>query len=150
MRLKLLHILFIGVLFSSCVKEKVLDKVPAIDYVSFYAKDENTAYLTISYEDGDGDIFEEKGSKKYNFFAIFYYKDGNGNFIQDLDNPIVSVIERPSELSKDQPIKGEIMKTLTGWRSNVAYKNFRYEIYMTDQAGNKSNVLTTPEIITPF
>lgn len=150
MRFKILHIFFVAILLSSCVKEKVMDKVPKIDFSGFYAKDENTAYLTITYEDGDGDIFAEKGSKTYNFFALFYYKDSNGNFIKDVTNPIVSVVERPSELSKNQPIKGEIMQTIIGWRSDVAYKNFRYEIYMVDQAGNKSNVLTTPEIVAPF
>lgn len=150
MRFKTIYILFATLLLSSCVKEKVMDKVPVIGFAGFYAKDENTAYLTITYEDGDGDIFAEKGSKTYNFFALFYYKDSNGNFIKDASNPIVSVVERPSELSKDQPIKGEIMQTIIGWRSDVAYKNFRYEIYMVDQAGNKSNVLTTPEIVAPF
>jgi hypothetical protein len=150
MRFRLLAFVFFILFYTSCVKRTDINPIPTIDYVSFFPQDETVAYLTISYKDGDGDIFAEEGTKDYNYFAFFYYKDATGNFVQDETNVIVGVIERPSELSKDQPIRGEITRTLTGWRSNSIYKNFKYKIFMFDQKGNKTNELMTPEIISPF
>lgn len=143
-----IYIFFVFVL-ASCVKRTDTNPIPKIDYVGFIPMDENTAYLTISYEDGDGDIFTEKDVKAANFFAYFYYKDATGNFV-DASYVLPYVVERPSELSKDQPIKGEITITLTGWRSNSIYKNFKYKIFMFDQKGNKTNEVMTPEIVSPF
>jgi hypothetical protein len=162
-------ILFLGIsaILSSCVKRKNTDPVPTISYGSFIASDENTAYLTINYTDGDGDIFAEKDTKENNFFAWFYYKDTDGSFkpalwplvIPDPPNPDIIIynerplaytVIRPSELSKDQPIKGQITITLVGWRSDSKYKNFKYKIYMIDQKGNQTEEIMTPEIVVPF
>jgi hypothetical protein len=162
-------ILFSGMvlILSSCVKRKNTDPVPTITYENFIASDENTAYITINYTDGDGDIFAEKDSKDNNFFAWFYYKDTDGSFKPALwplvipnppnpdttiynERPIAYTVFRPSDLSKDQPIKGQITITLEGWRSDSKYKNFKYKIYMVDQKGNRTEEVMTPEIVVPF
>lgn len=156
----------LGTLYS-CVKRNDKNPVPSIEFEDFVPSDENTAYLTISYNDGDGDIFAEEGTKDPNFYAWFYYKDTDGSFKSALwplvipnppkpdttiyqDRPLTYTVLRPSELSKDQPIKGRITITLIGWRSDSKYKNFKYKIYMIDQKKNKTNELTTPELVSPF
>lgn len=167
MNLKNIIFFFIIGAFVSCVKRSNTDPIPTIAYENFIASDENTAYLTINYTDGDGDIFAEEGTKDNNFFAWFYYKDVDGSFKPALwplvipnppgpdttiynNRPLGYTVIRPSELSKDQPIKGQITITLIGWRSDSQYKNFKYKIYMIDQKGNTTEEIMTPEIITPF
>ena len=139
-----IFILGIASLLLSCVKRDSTDPIPIITYGDFSAQDENIAYLTINYEDGDGDIFAEEGTKDANFFAWFYFKDTNGEFKPALwpltipnppkpdttiynERPLSYTVIRPSELSKNQPIKGQITITLVGWRSDVKYKNFKYK-----------------------
>jgi hypothetical protein len=149
---------------SSCVKRKNTDPVPSISYENFIPQSQDIAYLTINYADGDGDIFEEKDSKDNNFFAWFYYKDTDGSFKPALwplvipnppgpdttiynERPLAYTVYRPSDLSRNQPIKGQITITMVGWRSDSKYKNFKYKIYMVDQKGNKTQEITTPEIV---
>ncbi len=160
-------ILGLSLALLSCVKRDPITPIPTLSYESFAAVDENTAYLTINYTDGDGDIFAEEDVKDPNFFAWFYFKDTDGEFKPALwplaipnppkpdtiiynNRPLSYTIERPSELSKDQPIKGRITITMVGWRSDSKYKNFKYKIYMIDQKGNQTEEIFTPEIITPF
>ena len=162
-------ILILGLSLSlfSCVKRDTITSIPTLSYEDFTAVDENTAYLTINYTDGDGDIFAEEDVKDPNFFAWFYFKDTDGEFKPALwplaipnppkpdtiiynNRPLSYTIERPSELSKNQPIKGRITITMIGWRSDSKYKNFKYKIYMIDQKGNKTEEIFTPETITPF
>jgi hypothetical protein len=66
------------------------------------------------------------------------------------ERPLTYTVLRPSELSKDQPIKGKITITMVGWRSDSKYKRFKYKIFMIDQKKNKTNELTTPELVSPF
>lgn len=154
---------------SSCVKRTTTDPVPTMTFASFAPVNNTTAYMTVNYTDGDGDIFFEKGVKENNFFAWFYYKDTDGSFKPGLqpivivrmpqkpdttiyqNTPLGYTVERPSDLSKDQPIKGQITITMTGWRPDVKYKNFKYRIYMVDQKGNMTDEnYYTPELVSPF
>lgn len=168
MKIKLYITLLLFALFLfSCVKRDKNNPNPSITYEGFAAETQDKAYLTIGYLDGDGDIFAEKDVKNPNFYAWFYYKDANGDFVPAMwplvipnppkpdttiyqNRPLTYVIERPSDLSKDQPIKGRITITMIGWRSDAQYKNFKYKIYMVDQKGNKTNEIMTPEIVVPF
>jgi hypothetical protein len=161
-------ILFVAVFsLMSCVKRTTTDPVPTMTFASFVPVDENLAYMTVNYTDGDGDIFFEKGIKDNNFFAWFYYKDTDGSFKEALqpivivrppladttiyqNKPLGYTVERPSELSKDQPIKGQITITMTGWRPDSKYKNFKYKIYMVDQKDHKTEEIMTPELASPF
>ena len=164
---KSIFLIAVASIAVSCVKRNNTNPVPDISFAGFEAYDENTAALTINYNDGDGDIFAEEGTKDPNFYAWFYYKDNNGDFKAALwplvipnppkpdttiyqDRPLSYTVLRPSELSKDQPIKGQITITLVGWRSDAKYKNFKYKIYMYDQKGNKTNEVMTPELVTSF
>lgn len=157
----------LGWLFFGCVKRKNTDPVPTITYENFIAQSEDIAYLTINYTDGDGDIFAEKDAKENNFFAWFYYKDTDGSYKPALwpltfpspntgldttvynERPLAYTVFRPSDLSKNQPIKGQITITMVGWRSDSKYKNFKYKIYMVDQKGNKTEEVTTSDIYVP-
>ena len=160
--------MFLSVVFiASCVKRTSTDPVPPISFEIFIPADENLAYMTVNYTDGDGDIFAEKESNDYNFYAWFYFKDTDGSFKPALwplvipnppgpdttiyqNRPLAYTVKRPSELSKDQPIKGQITITMVGWRNDSKYKNFKYKIYMIDQKGNKTSEIETPELVSPF
>ncbi|MGE0567628.1 MAG: hypothetical protein AB7O73_06740 [Bacteroidia bacterium] len=160
-------LVFSVVFFASCLKQNNANPVPSISYYDFYAQDENIAYLTINYEDGDGNIFAEEEVKDYNFYAWYEYKDGTGKFVPGLwplvipnppkpdttiysERPLAYTVYRPSELSVDQSIKGQITITLVGWRADVSHKNIRYRIYMIDQSGNQTEEITTPDLVIPF
>jgi hypothetical protein len=153
---------------ASCVKRTTTDPVPTLSFASFVPVDNTIAYMTVNYTDGDGDIFFEKGVKDNNFFAWFYYKDTDGSFKEGLqpvvivrmpakpdttiyqNNPLGYTVERPSDLSKNQPIKGQITITMSGWRPDSKYKNFKYRIYMVDQKDHKTEEIMTPELVSPF
>ncbi len=150
-------VFLIFLLVFSCVKRDNKNPYPKISFYSFEVVNENEAYLTINYSDGDGDIFVEKGTKEPNFYAYYYYKNAAGEFVPFLEPvspvdttrmhiPKIATLERPSDLSKNQPIKGQIRIHMVTWRGDSQHKKFKYRMFMFDQKGNKTEEVYTPEI----
>jgi len=143
------------------MKKESFSDIPQIGFISFineydtgpFAK---RGYLTISYQDGNGDIglsdgdtlspYQKSGSYYYNL-VIIYYEKQKGIFKQT--NPFFPLSARIPLLTPDdpnQPIKGTITDTLT-LNPHPVYDTIKFGVFIYDRALNKSNIVTTPEII---
>jgi hypothetical protein len=56
------------------------------------------------------------------------------------------VVKAPEDSYKGKPISGEVSVRLQQLRHSKKIKNIKYVIYLFDAAGNKSNIVTTPEL----
>lgn len=139
---------------SSCLKKETASPVPLIEFKDFIAN-KDTANLYINFTDGDGDIgltqTDTVAPNNYNCF-ISYIEKQNGIWVKrvlpfdfNYRIPIVNTS------SKKKTIKGEIKITIKPYYYDPFSKfdTIKYEIYIVDKALNKSNVITTREIITP-
>jgi len=138
--------------------------IPSIEFLSFTTlrtqNDVDTmGIILFSYTDGDGDL----GVYDCDFFPgnlyTSYYKMENGELkIGTIINPTTGKIDTINfnacfeQLAPDGYsgwIKGDIEDTIRFLRditSTKPYDTVMYETYITDRAGNKSNVVQTPLI----
>lgn len=146
---------FILSFIYSCAKKPNYSKVPDIAYKSFYVLSQDSALLTITFSDGDGDIGGGP-SQDGNFFITYYFWNNstntyqvfkNNTFLQDtLD---VRSFPSPSDAYKNKPISGEISILMSPFRENNTIKKFKYKCFIKDNAGNRSNIIETPELNAP-
>lgn len=155
----------IGVLFllSSCFKKDDFESTPEIEFQSFDIFGD-TAVLTISFQDGEGDIglepdqleppFDLNSPYHHNLFLKYYEKvDGQG-WQPGLDltgQPIVFRNRlRPIFTGKPKSIKGTIQYTIEPIFYNLISADndtIKYEIMLVDRALNESNWIETGTII---
>lgn len=138
----------------SCVKKTTYNTVPEIEYQAFYPYVGDSADIQVKFTDGDGDIGVAEGDSTKTFWVNYYYKDTVTNKYIGYYRPLFSdtlktgyIVKAPSDSYKGKPISGEISVRLQQMRHSKKIKNIKYVIYLFDANGNKSNVLTTPEII---
>ncbi len=147
--------LVVGV--TSCAKKKMYPIVPEIGYKGFTPYSDGSADLVINFTDGDGDIGNASiNDPTENLFVTYYYKDPlTGKytpfFSSAVNGPLITgyVVRSPTESYKGKPISGEYSIRLQQYRHSVQVKQLKYVVMMYDNAGNKSNVLTTDEINVP-
>lgn len=152
----LLAIAVVGA-FYACVKKKTFSQKPEIEFKSFTPLFGDTAAnLVIGFSDGDGDIGKEREDKTNNLFITYYYFDTlTNNFhayysAMDLDTVrILYTVRKPTDNYEGKPISGEVAVKINQYRDSPARKRIKYVMYLVDNANNKSNVLTTPELQVP-
>lgn len=153
----------IGVMaFFSCEKAESYSEIPYIEFSSYRVYD--TAYssgffqrnvaINFSFVDGDGDIGYSKeltgDSVKDNLF-FSRYEQRNGEFI-NVDSLLVDSIrysipfaEVMRREGQNKTLKGSIKVDVSELVIN--YDTIKYDFYIVDRAGNKSNVTSTTPII---
>ena len=146
-------------LYYSCVKKTTYLLTPEIEYKSFtylpIPSAPDSAMMVITYKDGDGDIGKEADDQTYNLYMNYYYKDTvTQKYVAYYSLATDSLktgytIRRPDVSYKGKPISGEVAVGISKCRHSKKYKLIKYVIYMYDNAGNKSNVITTPELSVP-
>ncbi len=148
--------IFLVVFFTSCVKKQSSNPVPVIEFNNFdYYKlnGSDKGSITINYEDGDGDIFVGEYNTKSNVVITTYHFDAaSGNFYPDsvtvggtkiLVSYAVSV-KQPAEGYKGKALKGTMTFPYNEYRLNGSVKIIKHTIIVEDEAGNKSNLITSP------
>ncbi len=154
--MRLIVIIFlIGIFCFACVKKQSKDPVPSLSYESFVSSKSNgidNGQMVLGYEDGDGDIFRDKNTNLPNLIMKFYYyNNGTHQFTGYFDSNIndtfniAKIITQPGDGFKGKSIKGEIFIPMNEFRPADSIKIFKYVIFAMDEAGNKSNTLTTPQ-----
>ena len=152
----LLIVVLICVGIFACVKKTNYPVEPVISFNSFTPYQDESADINIKFTDGDGDIGVDITDTKLTMWVNYYYKDTitqiyrafcYGCGTDSLKNPYIVRAPKDSYLGK--PISGEIVVNLQGYRHSKKIKYIKYVIYLFDKAGNKSNVITTPELIVP-
>ncbi len=152
--LLLSYAVLIITLLNSCLKKQTASPIPNIQFNKFEAQ-KDTANLYIDFIDGDGDIgllqSDTVPPNNYNCF-ITYIEKQKGKWVKR---------ELPIDFNYRIPVinKSNKKKTLQGlikiaikpfyYDPYSKYDTIKYEMYIVDKALNKSNVITTPEFITP-
>ncbi|MFN8116916.1 MAG: hypothetical protein U0W65_12440 [Bacteroidia bacterium] len=140
----------------ACVKKTTYPTVPEIDYKAFFPYVGDSADIQIRFTDGDGDIGVEESDSTRTFWVTYYYRDTITNKYVGYYRPLFNdtlrtgyIIKSPSDAYKGKPISGEISVRLQQFRHSKKIKNVKYVIYLFDAAGNRSNIITSPEISVP-
>lgn len=146
----------IGLVIYSCVKKTTYPKIPEIEYKDFFPFLGDSADLQIKFTDGDGDIGVEQEDSTRTLFYTYYYKDTitqqyTAYYSTALNDTlrIGYVVNAPTDSYLGKPISGEINVRLQKYRHSKKIKKIKYVIYLFDKAGNKSNIVTSPEIDVP-
>jgi hypothetical protein len=151
----LLLFVIVDVVVYACVKKTTYPTTPVIEFQAFYPYFGDSADLQIKFKDGDGDIGVSENDTTLTLWAIYYYKDTITQKYRaytpcpnDCDSLRTGYnVKSPSDAYKGKPISGEISVRLQQFRHSKKIKNIKYVIYLLDKAGNKSNIVTTPEIV---
>jgi hypothetical protein len=157
---KIKYLIFFTVVitgFNSCVKKKNYQKNPVLEYKSFTPLlGDTAANLVIGFTDGNGDIGKEQEDKTNNLFMTYYYFDATSNKFVAIYDPFIKdttripyTIRKPSDDYNGKSISGEIAVRINQYRPSKTQKRIKYVMYLIDNAGNKSNILSTPELIVP-
>ncbi len=164
--IKLFIFLITAVVFlDSCREKEEYPEVPNLEFLSFTKLVHPAGYdtlgiMVVSYTDGDGDLgISQYDTSAFNFF-VSYFVMNNGvlgpgliynNQTEQFDT--INFNNRFGPLAPDDYegwIKGEIedtIKPLFDPRSTKTHDTIQFMVYMTDQAGHKSNTVSTPLIV---
>jgi hypothetical protein len=150
-----IFISFLLLIFSQCAKKPNYSKIPQIEYKSFYRISNDSANLTIKFFDGDGDIGGGPNGEG-NFFIVYYFWNTSTNKYEVFKNTTfyqdsidTRTFPAPSNTYKNSPISGEVSILMSPYRADDSIKKFKYSIFIKDNAGNKSNLIQTPDLYAP-
>lgn len=148
-------------LFDSCRKIESLPPVPHIEYRSFEVFDTTDPLgngiqggkLRFYFEDGDGDIgiviTDGQASDTNNLVFTLYRKTGGEMQLAPEGDPLLPSSYRIPYMEREginKILKGIISVTFL-YHFYTQEDTIQYDFYITDRAGNQSNVATTNEII---
>ncbi len=146
-------------IYNACVKKKTYSQNPEIEYKTFTPylyPNGDSAIMVIGFADGNGDIGKDVGDTTLNLFMTYYYKDSITQKYMAYYDPFFSdtvrngyTIRKPNDSYNGKPISGEVSVRINKYRHSKKIKDLKYIIYMFDNAGNKSNILSTPVLIVP-
>lgn len=146
----------IALVTFSCVKKTTYPKDPQIEYKDFYPFAGDSGQIAIKFTDGDGNIGVGSEDTTRTLFITYYYKDSIshqyvGYYSQIFNDTLRTgyVVRAPADSYLGKPISGEVSVKLQQYRHSKKIKNVKYVIYLYDKDGNKSNVITTPELDVP-
>lgn len=139
----------------SCTKMEEFSAIPSISFKKFSKSTVNgiddSVRVAISFTDGDGDIGlkDEETSAPYDvnlFITYFELQDGKYIPIPEKSTYRIPYLV-PS--GKNKALRGDIAVKLSLPPGRDAYNTdtVHFEIYMMDRALNKSNIITTPDLI---
>ena len=154
----------IGIM-SSCLKPKEFPIEPSIEYKDFTVINDS-AKLTITFTDGDGDIgleedeiyppYDTSSRYHFNFFVEYWEKDINGIWSkgQNLKGEDLIFSYRLPVITpegKHKALKGEIEVGLAPYYYNLTSPmdtiEFMYKVQLVDRELNESNWLESPHYI---
>jgi hypothetical protein len=134
----LFYIILSTLLFLSCKKEEKYSEIPEIEYLSMTPNStiefQDRVCLTISYQDGDGDI----GTEDPDYYSLFVKDARLGNY----DEYHILPLTPPNNTLQ---IEGELNIVLTGLfilDTNTS-QTTSFSIKIRDRAGNWSNEVQT-------
>jgi hypothetical protein len=159
------------ILSYACLETDPISPVPEITftnielgiiYDSKLNQDILAATLEFEFKDGDADFgtYEEiakdstlPDSIKYNLFLIDYYKLDSIYYLieHDTNNPPLNytIFHDPKldRVGQNKTVKGNITLTIIDL---PVYDTIKFDFYIRDRAGNKSNIESTSDLGTSF
>ncbi len=156
--------IFTGIILSGCLRPEEFPPEPVIGYKSFEILTDS-AKLTITFQDGDGDIgledsdttgaYHPSNVYHYNLFAQYWEKDDALGWVHAEDitgTPIEFRYRTPviTPTGQNKALKGEIEVTLEPLYFNPSSSEsdtIMYKIMLVDRALNESNWVESDVII---
>lgn len=155
-------LLLLCLLLGACFKKKHFSDVPAIAFVAFQPLGDS-AKITLSFEDGDGDIglaadqisapYDIGSRYHYNLYMVYYEKDDVLGWIPGTDFNGDSIVFRnrilPIYTGKAKGLEGQIIATIEPLYYNpFSSQNdtIKYKIQLIDRALHESSWIETGEI----
>ena len=161
-KLQLFIVLTALAFLIACRKQENFPDVPSIAFKSFAKIPNGTLIdqkgnITFSFADGKGDIglsasdtlapFNPGSPYYYNFF-IHYFERQKGIWTEVIPPlPFNARIPIVNPSGKEMPLTGDIQMEIYINNQASAYDTIRFDLYILDRGLNKSNTITTPEII---
>ena len=156
-----ISILLFVALCSACVKKPTTSPVPKIWYDSFKAwrvNNSDTAVMVLGYEDGDGDIFRDQTSHGPNLIGTFYYLNSvtkkftaiKDHITNDTARITQTILQPVDAGYKGKSVQGKIYLPMSEFRSGDSVKIFMYHFFIEDEAGHKSNLISTDTLKVNF
>ena len=156
-------VILFGVLITSCVKEKSFPATPAITFDKYILYQEDSADCYIKFKDGDGDVGVYAGdtSSANNLMMKFLLKASDGKFHPYdyiLGNSTFDTLFYGFKIPNITPdgqykaLDGEIkikLRTQPIYGPANTGDIVKFDIYLMDRAGHKSNTVSTNEIVVP-
>ena len=155
-------VLFITLVFTSCLPEPNYPIEPAIKFLAFDISEDNSAVLSIEFTDGDGnlglnssDIFPPFCSTcEHHFNLMCEYdelRDGEWTHIPLVPAqgqvPFYYRVPRVNPAGSNQALKGVIEIAMNTWSLQSVYDTLRFRITLEDRDLNLSNEETTIMIL---
>jgi len=143
----ILMIFLVACMGFSCVKKTPSNPTPEIEFKDFKligGVGTDSALFTIGYKDWDGDLFSDTQDQTNIVFRTYAFNKDSLKFISDGDPFGYSIIQPAEGYYKGKSIQGDIFVHVGEFRSDPLLKEIKFEIFMQDMKGNKSNVITTP------
>ena len=149
---KFLLLILIGALIiTGCKKTDEFSDIPSIGFKTLTVQKspgsafDSIAKLVVTFTDGDGDIGTIQYDGVPDNFIIHLFQKTNGIWIANSAN-YSGHLPYLTPTGNNKALKGEIAHSIF---LPFAQNNgtLRYEIYIFDRALNKSNTVTTPEIV---
>jgi hypothetical protein len=149
-------LLISALIYTSCEPFEKVSDVPEIDYKGYLLYDSRDTLgnpiklgeLVFNFIDGDADI-GTLTADDYNLFLIPYEKSGG---LYDTVNANIygrkySIFynEAMTRTGQNKTVKGEI-KTQIEYHFDQPFDTLRYDFYILDRSGHKSNVESTRDI----
>lgn len=148
--------IFLLVLVSySCVKRNSTDPHPTVEFKDFLNPHKTSsgeaAYLVLTYEDGDGDLFVDNATQGPNLvFTTYIYNSVTGKFAAHFDNDIQDTLRYSTSVKqpaggyyKGKAIRGEIWVPLSEFRPNSNAKILQFRGFMIDQKKHKTKIFAS-------
>ncbi len=149
-----------GVLATGCLKTEEFPNEPRIAFKSFEFFGDS-ASLTITFTDGDGDIGLDPSDNgaPFDTSSIYYYNlflehselvNGEWNVVE-FEEPIYYRIPRITPTGQNKVLEGEIAVAIDPFPLFVtgASDTVRYSVEMVDRALNRSNRVESDVIVVP-
>ena len=130
--------------FAACITPQEFPPEPFLDNAqvsdTLITAGLDSLVVSFDFQDGDGDLGNKKNDTLFNIFLV----DNRTGFEYPYQMPVLG--------KRDQAIKGTVWVTIDAFNVNCRPFNdgrdtFRYQIYVIDRAGHKSNIIFTPEVI---
>ncbi len=144
-------------LLASCLKTEEFPKEPHIAFKS-YEQHADSARLTISFTDGDGDIGLDQGDTLapfnpgsqwyHNFFVDYYKKQGVEWVLQQFMLPLYYRIPVITPTGQNKALQGDIsVKIASQVLPQVPGDTVRFSVRIADRALHESNTVYTNTIV---
>jgi len=167
---KVLKFILLIMFFYGCKKQEVVSHIPTLTFVGFdhiknSSNKDSSGVLRLAFTDGDGDMGLSPsdtfppfnyGSKFYFNFFINYFEKQNGEWIKIVLPPIEpggdtltnnSRIPYLTPVGQNKVLQGDLNFELFTNNPFSPYDTIKYEVTILDRALNRSNMVSTQEII---